>query len=128
MAPAPGASSGRWTPLRTGPLVVAIFELSTWGEYLITLTLVDFPELETIAIADETQAGRPLTSDVVASYGTEAAAYVVAMLPVILVFVLMQKWFVRGLSEGILRCRGRASPMEHRRQDGWYAWSPTSMR
>lgn len=92
--------------VRGGLLVVAIFEfVYVWGEYLITLTLVDFPELETIAIAvTKLQGwGAHFTSDVVASYGTEAAAYVVAMLPVILVFVLMQKWFIRGLSEGILK-------------------------
>ena len=38
-----------------------------------------------------------------AGYGAEAAAYVIAMAPVILMFVLLQKWFVRGLSEGILK-------------------------
>ena len=92
--------------VRGGLLVVAIFEfVYVWGEYLVTLTLIDFPELETIAIAVTKLRGwgAHFTSDIVASYGTEAAAYVTAMIPVILMFVLMQKWFVRGLSEGILK-------------------------
>jgi len=92
--------------VRGGLLVVAIFEfVYVWGEYLITLTLVDFPELETVSIAVTKLRGwgAHFTSDIVASYGTEAAAYVVAMIPVILVFVLMQRWFIRGLSEGILK-------------------------
>lgn len=91
---------------RGGLLVVAIFEfIYVWGEYLITLTLIDFPELETVSIAVTKLRGwsAHFTSSILAGYGAEAAAYTVAMVPVILVFVLMQKWFIRGLSEGILK-------------------------
>ncbi|MFN2200136.1 MAG: carbohydrate ABC transporter permease [Caldilineaceae bacterium] len=94
-------------PLVTGGIaVVAIWEyIYVWGEYLMTLTLIDFPELETLSIAvTKLQGwGAHFTSSIVASYGTESAAYVVAMVPVILVFVVLQKWFVRGMSEGILK-------------------------
>lgn len=89
-----------------GMVVVAIFEfVYVWGEYLITLTMLDFPELETISLAVTKLRGwsAHFTSDVLAGYGTECAAFTTAMLPVIIVFVLMQKWFVRGLSEGILK-------------------------
>jgi ABC-type glycerol-3-phosphate transport system permease component len=89
-----------------GLVVVAIFEfIYVWGEYLITLTLIDFPELETISIAVTKLRGwsAHFTSSILAGYGTESAAYVTAMVPVILVFVIMQKWFVRGLSEGIIK-------------------------
>jgi len=89
-----------------GLTVVAIFEfIYVWGEYLMTLTLIDFPELETISIAVTKLRGwsAHFTSSTLAGYGTECAAYVTAMVPVILVFVLMQKWFVRGLSEGVLK-------------------------
>jgi ABC-type glycerol-3-phosphate transport system permease component len=91
---------------RGGLLVVAIFEfIYVWGEYLTTLTLIDFPELETVSIAVTKLRGwsAHFTSSILAGYGAEAAAYVVAMVPVILVFVLMQRWFMRGLSEGILK-------------------------
>jgi len=89
-----------------GLTVVALFEfIYVWGEYLITLTLIDFPELETVSIAVTKLSGwsAHFTSSILAGYGTECAAYVTAMVPVILVFVIMQKWFVRGLSEGILK-------------------------
>jgi ABC-type glycerol-3-phosphate transport system permease component len=92
--------------VKGGIAVVAIWEfIYVWGEYLITLTMIDFPELETISIAvTKLQGwGAHFTSSLLAGYGTESAAYVVAMLPVILVFILLQKWFVRGLSEGILK-------------------------
>ena len=90
-----------------GLVVVAIFAfIYVWGEYLIALTMLDFPELETISIAVTKIHARYTfvgTTDVHSSYGTESAAYAVAMLPAIIVFVLMQRWFVRGLSEGILK-------------------------
>jgi ABC-type glycerol-3-phosphate transport system permease component len=91
---------------RGGVVVVAIFQfVYVWGEYLITLTLLDFPELETISIAVTKLRGwadRGAT-DLLAGYGTESAAFVSAMIPVILVFILMQKYFVRGLTEGVLK-------------------------
>jgi multiple sugar transport system permease protein len=89
-----------------GLVVVAIFEfIYVWGEYLVALTLLDFPELETVAIAVTKLRGwsAHFTSSILAGYGTESAAYTMAMLPVILVFVLMQKWFVRGLTEGTIK-------------------------
>ena len=89
-----------------GVTVVAIWEfIYVWGEYLITLTLIDFPELETVSLAVTKLRGwsAHFTSSILAGYGTECAAYVTAMLPVIIVFVLMQRWFVRGLSEGVLK-------------------------
>lgn len=89
-----------------GLVVVAIFEfIYVWGEYLIALTLLDFPELETISIAVTKLRGwsAHFTSSILAGYGTECAAYTMAMLPVILIFVLMQKWFVRGLTEGTIK-------------------------
>lgn len=92
--------------VRGGIAVVAIWEfIYVWGEYLITLTMLDFPELETLSIAvTKLQGwGAHFTSSILAGYGVESAAYVIAMLPVILVFILLQRWFVQGLSEGILK-------------------------
>ncbi|MCD6519283.1 MAG: carbohydrate ABC transporter permease [Anaerolineae bacterium] len=89
-----------------GVVVVAIFEfVYVWGEYLVALTMLDFPELETVSIAVTKLRGwsAHFTSSVLAGYGAECAAYTVAMLPVIIVFILMQRWFMRGLSEGILK-------------------------
>lgn len=92
--------------VRGGIAVVAIWEfIYVWGEYLITLTMIDFPELETLSLAvTKLQGwGAHFTSSILAGYGVESAAYVVAMLPVILVFILLQRWFVQGLSEGIIK-------------------------
>jgi ABC-type glycerol-3-phosphate transport system permease component len=89
-----------------GMVVVALFEfLYVWGEYLMTRTLIDFPELETLSVAVAKISGWAalFTSSAFSTYGAEAAAHVVAMTPVILIFILMQRWFIRGLTEGILK-------------------------
>jgi ABC-type glycerol-3-phosphate transport system permease component len=89
-----------------GIVVVAIWEfIYVWGEYLTTLTMIDYPELETVSLAVTKLQGwsAHFTSTVLAGYGTESAAYVVAMAPVLLVFILLQRWFVRGLTEGIIK-------------------------
>jgi ABC-type glycerol-3-phosphate transport system permease component len=92
--------------VRGGIAVVAIWEfIYVWGEYLMTLTLIDFPEKETLALAVTRLQGwgAHFTSSTLAGYGAESAAYVVAMAPVILVFILLQKLFVQGLTEGIIK-------------------------
>jgi multiple sugar transport system permease protein len=92
--------------VKGGIAVVAIWEfIYVWGEYLVTLTMIDFPELETVSLAVTKLRGwsAHFTSTLLAGYGTESAAYVVAMAPVVLVFILMQRWFVRGLTEGIIK-------------------------
>lgn len=92
--------------VKGGIAVVAIWEfIYVWGEYLTTLTMIDFPELETVSLAvTKLQGwGAHFTSSILAGYGAESAAYVLAMAPVVLVFIVLQKWFVRGLSEGILK-------------------------
>ncbi len=92
--------------VRGGIAVVAIWEfIYVWGEYLITLTLIDFPELDTLSIAvTKLQGwGAHFTSSTLAGYGAESAAYVMAMVPVILMFIFLQRWFVQGLTEGIIK-------------------------
>lgn len=91
---------------KSGMVVVALFEfLYVWGEYLMTRTLIDFPELQTLSVAVSKITGWAalFTSSAFSTYGAEAAAHVVAMTPVIIIFILMQRWFIRGLTEGILK-------------------------
>lgn len=87
-----------------GMVLVAIFTfIEIWGEFLITLTMIDDPDKFTLALGvANLQLGT--TSWVEAEilpYGTEAAAYILAALPCVVVFVVLQRWFVRGLTEGL---------------------------
>jgi len=92
--------------VKSAMVVVAIFEfVYVWGEYLITFTLIDHPELYTISVAIKQISGwwTLFVSSAFSTYGCDNAAYILAITPVILVYVLMQRWFVRGLQEGILK-------------------------
>jgi multiple sugar transport system permease protein len=87
-----------------GMVLVAIFTfIEIWGEFLVTLTMIDDPDKFTLALGvANLQLGT--TSWVEAEilpYGTEAAAYILAALPCVLVFIALQRWFVRGLTEGL---------------------------
>lgn len=89
-----------------GMVVVALFEfIYVWGEYLMTITLIDFSELQTLSVAVSKVSGWAalFTSSAFSTYGAEAAVHVIAMTPVIIVFIFMQKWFIRGLTEGVLK-------------------------
>ncbi len=101
-APIDGAN--RWQvfrsimmPMATGAMaVIAIFTfIEVWGKYLVTITMIDFPNLYTmgVGIAGLFTGGAQVSVTEVTTSGAKAAGY--------LVFILSQKWFIRGLSEGI---------------------------
>jgi ABC-type glycerol-3-phosphate transport system permease component len=95
-----------------GMVVVAIFTfVRVWGDFLVTLTMIDRDAMMTIAIGvrkvgpsfisafftDSSLTGR------FATYGADAALYLIAMAPVVVVWVLLQRWFMRGMTEGVLK-------------------------
>ena len=79
--------------------------LATWGDFLTTYTLLDDPNLFTVSIAITQITGWStlFASNVATTYGADNAAFILAIAPVILVYVLAQKWFVRGFQEGIIK-------------------------
>ena len=88
-------------------MVVAIFTfINAWGDYLFTLTMIDSPEQMTISIAISqiSQWSSALfSSTAYATYGAQAAGHVLLLTPVVVVFIVLQRWFVRGLQEGALK-------------------------
>lgn len=88
----------------SGMVLVGIFTfLNVWGEFLVTLTMIDDSEKFTLAVGVANLAlGTTSWQDAeILPYGTTAAAYLLAALPAALVFITLQKWFVRGMSEGL---------------------------
>jgi multiple sugar transport system permease protein len=91
-------------PMGTGGMiVVGLFEfIRVWGEFLFTLTMIDRRELFTLGIgivmawADSNVLEGEFTT-----YGTQCAGYLIYAAPVILFYVALQKWFIRGLTEGL---------------------------
>lgn len=92
-------------PMASGAMmVVGIFTfIQVWGEYLVTLTMMDAPTLYTlgVGIAGLYTGGAQVTVQEVTTYGAQAAGYMLYAAPVAIVFLAMQKWFVQGISEGI---------------------------
>ncbi len=92
--------------VQSAMVVVAIFEfVYVWGDYLYTFILIDQPELYTVSVAIKQVTGWAtlFVSSAFSSYGCDNAAFMVAITPVILIYIFMQRWFVRGLQEGILK-------------------------
>ena len=91
-------------PMATGSMaVVALFEfLRVWGEYLFTLTMIDNPDLFTLGVGIAMAViGNIVEFGEFSSYGAQAAVYVMAAAPAAIFFVALQRWFVRGLMEGL---------------------------
>jgi multiple sugar transport system permease protein len=87
-------------------VVIIITFVYVWGEYVITYTMEDFPSLYTLAVAVQTTVvpGASFVDEpAFSAYGASAAIAVVTALPVIVAFIVLQKWFVRGLTEGALK-------------------------
>lgn len=89
----------------SGMILVAIFAfIAIWGEYLVTLTMIDDNDLSTLAlgIANLNLSTASWQSDSeVLPYGTQSAAYLLAAAPTLAVFIAVQKWFIRGMAEGM---------------------------
>lgn len=97
----------------SGLVVVCILKfVQVWGDYLFTMTMIDSEEKFTAAVGVAVvrsfvghrmgevaeAANAPIAPD-----GVLAAAAIVVMAPVVLLYLVLQKWFVRGLTEGILK-------------------------
>ncbi|MEZ4867203.1 MAG: carbohydrate ABC transporter permease [Caldilineaceae bacterium] len=91
-------------PMATGGmLVVGLFEfIRVWGEYLFTLTMIDIPDLYTLGIGIAMSfVGMALEDGEFTSYGAEAAVYLLTSAPVLILFIVFQRMFIRGMLEGL---------------------------
>jgi multiple sugar transport system permease protein len=91
-------------PMVTGAMVVvALFEfIRVWGEYLFTLTMIDDAQKYTLGIGLVQQfAAATIEFGEFTSYGGQSAAYIMGAAPAVLFFLVLQRWFVRGLLAGL---------------------------
>lgn len=78
---------------------VAIFSfLASWDEFVWALTVINDPDKRTLPIAIALFQGQHQTS-----WGLVFAASLIAVVPVVLVFVAFQRHFVSGLTSGALK-------------------------
>ncbi|WP_341954096.1 carbohydrate ABC transporter permease [Salinibacterium sp. TMP30] len=74
--------------------------LACWDEFTIALTLTNSPENRTLPIAIQLFAGQGNNA---VQWGLVFAASMIAIVPVIIVFLVFQRYFVQGLTSGAVK-------------------------
>lgn len=86
--------------VRNGVIVVLITNfIAAWGEWLLANTLTNDQDKRTLTVviaSANAGFGQLVWPDI-------AAIFVIAILPGLIAFVLVQRWFMRGLQEGALK-------------------------
>jgi len=78
---------------------IAIFSsLGAWDEYVWALTILNDPEKRTLPVGIAAFHGQYLTD-----WGVVFAASLIAITPIILLFIFMQKYFIKGIMAGSLK-------------------------
>lgn len=86
--------------VKPGLAVVAILTfISVWGEFMYARTLTNTSAAQTLSV------GITFLKDEAASwqYGTLTAAIVLTLIPPLIIFLAMQRYFVKGIIEGALK-------------------------
>lgn len=73
--------------------------LETWNEFIFALVFLQNPKLQTIPVAIAKIAGGKFLLPV----GTYSASIMITMIPIIIVFVAFQKWFISGITMGAVK-------------------------
>jgi ABC-type glycerol-3-phosphate transport system permease component len=85
---------------KPGLAIIIIFTfINVWGEFLFARTLSSTPAVQTLAV------GITFLRDEAASwqYGTLCATIVLSLIPLMAIFLSMQKYFIKGIMEGALK-------------------------
>ncbi len=85
---------------KPGLAIIVIFTfINVWGEFLFARTLTSTPATQTLAV------GITFLRDEAASwqYGTLCATITMSLVPLLAIFLAMQKYFIRGIMEGALK-------------------------
>jgi len=84
---------------RPGIATVLIFQfMSTWNEFLYAVTLVHTPNMRTLQPTIFTMVGRYSTN-----WPALTAALTLSILPILIVYIFMQRQFVAGLTAGAVK-------------------------
>jgi ABC-type glycerol-3-phosphate transport system permease component len=91
-------------------LVMILTFVGVWGDFLATFILIDQDASMTIAVGAQKVLVMPYATTITPGFAglftTEAANAAVLLLasaPVVLVYLVLQRWFMRGLTEGALK-------------------------
>lgn len=85
---------------KPGLATIIIFTfINVWGEFMFARTLASTPAAQTLAV------GITFLRDEAASwqYGTLCATIILSLIPLLAIFLSMQKYFIKGITEGALK-------------------------
>lgn len=88
-------------PLIT-PGMAAIFVLGVmfvWNDYIVVATLTRSPEMQSVQV----RLVNELFNAIGIQWNTVTAYVTVSMVPIVLFFLFMQRWFVRGIASGAMK-------------------------
>lgn len=78
--------------------IILLF-LETWNEFIFALVFLQDPKMQTIPVAIAKIAG----SKYMIPLGTYGAAIMITVIPVLIVFIIFQRWFVAGITMGSVK-------------------------
>ncbi len=78
--------------------IILLF-LETWNEFIFALVFLQNPKLQTIPVAIAQIAG----GKYIVPIGTYSAAIMITIIPVLVVFIIFQRWFISGMTLGALK-------------------------
>jgi ABC-type glycerol-3-phosphate transport system permease component len=91
-------------------IVAALAFIGAWSDYLVTYTMIDQDDQMTISVGIQKVLSRSYESALAPSLqgqfageAANAAMLIFATVPVILFYGLLQRWFMRGLTEGAVK-------------------------
>jgi ABC-type glycerol-3-phosphate transport system permease component len=99
-------------PLASGAMVVVatLSFIGAWSDYLVTYTLIDRDAQMTISVGirkllrmSYEMALTPKFRGEFAGEAADTAVLLIAALPVIIFYAALQRWFMRGLTEGAIK-------------------------
>jgi raffinose/stachyose/melibiose transport system permease protein len=78
--------------------IILLF-LETWNEFIFALVFLQDPKFQTIPVAIAKIAGGKF----IVPIGIYSAAIMITIIPVLIVFVIFQRWFISGMTLGALK-------------------------
>ena len=101
-------------PLATGAMVViaTLAFVGVWSDYLVTFTMIDRDNQMTISVGiqkvltgsyESATATVPHLRGQFAHEAADAAMLLFSAFPVVLVYALLQRWFMKGLTDGAIK-------------------------
>ncbi|MBC8387970.1 MAG: carbohydrate ABC transporter permease [Actinobacteria bacterium] len=78
--------------------IILLF-LETWNEFIFALVFLQNPKLQTIPVAIAKIAG----GKYIVPIGTYGAAIMITIIPILIIFMIFQRWFIAGMTMGSLK-------------------------